>query len=527
MRALKNGLLLSAALLTGLSSAPGLSQAPAPAGAAQATRPIETCDTASIQALAPQDTTVSFAAREGGICRVMGHVTTQNPGPNKVLFTLGLPSNFAGRYVYLGVGGAAGSLPALRPELIAKGYAVSGSDGGTGSPNGSDFSFKSDPAKHEDFMGRGVHVVAKATQAITRAYYNQPKIYRYISGCSGGGQMGLTNALRFGSENFDGFIVGATPMPGRTSFGVNAYRLMQYLQTHPDAWVSPDLLKKADAAILAAYDATDGAVDGIIADQRNIKQFDTGILRQVGFTPAQIKMFDMIRNPQQLPGPGGTTRTQPGYPITDVEFWENYIFGTAPPPWPSTESMTAAQVGRLGAPFFHRMADTNVRAVYPGRDYTKMKFNDLANIAIAAQGAHPRIPDTEAAFNKFATSGAKLIFYHGVDDDAMSYFEMIGNHEELVRTHADAPNWLRLYTMPGLRHCRGGPGTSNSEEPLIEAVANWVEKGEAPQEVLAERVTSARGLERIFLLCPEPKRGFLKRPGLDVTKAENWECRVS
>jgi feruloyl esterase len=518
MRSIR-GLALLGTFLCGISGSSAFAQQ-------ELVNPAENCDTETLQKMAPADTTVAFAAREGDdLCRVVGYVTTQNPGPNKVLFTLGLPSRFTGRYVYVGVGGAAGNLPQLRPELLAKGYAVGGSDGGSGSKNWSDFSFRSDPGRQADFLGRGVHVVAKATQDITRAYYNRPKIFRYISGCSGGGQMGLTNALRFGAENFDGFVIGATPLIGKTVYGINAFRLAQHLQNHPEAWISPDQLKQVDAAILAAYDESDGAKDGIIADQRNIAKFDENILRQAGLTPAQIAMFNMIRTPQPLPRAGGGTMVQPGYPITDVEYWAKYFFGSSPPPWPNTQSNSASYVMMKGAPYFHVMADTNTRVLEPGTDYAKLKLERLARIANEMMGKHPYIPDSTAALNKFAGSGGRIIIYHGVDDEAMSYLENVKNHQELVKEHPDADKWLRLYVMPGLRHCRGGPGTSNSEEPLIEAVANWVEKGQAPQEVIARRETIAKGYERNFLLCPEPRRAFLKAPGADATKAENWECR--
>src|SRR5688572_24033186 len=82
-----------------------------PAGAA----PSEACDTQTVQALAPADTTVTSAVREyAGLCRVNGYVTTRDPGPNKVLFAMALPDAFNGRYVYLGVGGAAGALPVMQ-----------------------------------------------------------------------------------------------------------------------------------------------------------------------------------------------------------------------------------------------------------------------------------------------------------------------------------------------------------------------------------------------------------------------------
>ncbi|MEO6716329.1 MAG: tannase/feruloyl esterase family alpha/beta hydrolase [Novosphingobium sp.] len=87
------------------------------------TWPTENCDIASVQKMAPANTTIAFAYREGQqACRVDGWVTTQNPGPNRVLFGLTLPNNFNGRYLFQGVGGAAGQLPIPSRTLLAKGY---------------------------------------------------------------------------------------------------------------------------------------------------------------------------------------------------------------------------------------------------------------------------------------------------------------------------------------------------------------------------------------------------------------------
>jgi hypothetical protein len=111
--------------------------------------------------------------------------------------------------------------------------------------------------------------------------------------CRGGN---LTNGMRFGTQDFDGFIVGATPWGHASPYMANVSRIAQHLQTHPDAWISPDLMAGADKAILAAYDASDGAVDGIIADERNITNFDVHILQDAGFSAAQITTFDIIRS---------------------------------------------------------------------------------------------------------------------------------------------------------------------------------------------------------------------------------------
>lgn len=249
---------LLAASIVALSSAPALAA------------PSEGCNTEAVQALAPPGTMIAMAVREvfadrdevysdeNWGCRVSGWVTNQNPGPNRVMFNLTLPDNFNGRYLYLGIGGAAGKIPNMPQRLLARGFALAGSDGGTGAKSIADFSFMSDRARLTDFMWRGVQSSAEATQTIARAYYGRPKIWRYISGCSGGGQMALGNARRFGGQNFDGFLVGATPFQA-SLFHPNVFGIAAHMQNHPESWISPAMMRSAGAGILAAYDDLDGA----------------------------------------------------------------------------------------------------------------------------------------------------------------------------------------------------------------------------------------------------------------------------
>jgi feruloyl esterase len=487
--------------------------------------PSESCDTESVQAMAPPDTTIAAAVRDGGgLCRVYGHVTTRNPGPNQVLFVLGLPDKFNGRYVYLGVGGAAANLPALPPALLAKGYVLAGSNAGTGSTNTYDFSFKSDPAKYTDFLWRGVRTSATVTQQIVKAYYKRSDIHRYISGCSGGGQMGLGNALRFGGENFDGFIIGATVWPG-DPYQPNVFTIAQHVQKHPESWLSPELLQRADAAILAAYDGTDGAVDGIIHDARDITSFDLGILRKAGFTPAQIGTFNLITQSRKFSGHPNIhgDGVIPGFPPTQLANWSVFLLGTKPPPWPNSSDHSASELAALGAASIHTMTDTNTRAKYPGRDY--VSIDDPAELTRVAMSTG-EVPEDPKDFSKLDQSGAKMLFWHGVNDDSMSYFETLKGYEELRARFPGSANWLRAFTVPGLWHCRGGSGPTDIDETMIESMANWVEKGVAPESAVASRYSQAKGLERSFKLCAEPQRARLIKSGLDPLQAENWVCKL-
>ena len=503
--------------------------------------PSESCDTGSLQALAPADTTVSFAAREvGGGCRVHGHVTTTNPGPNRVLFVLMLPDDFNGRYLYLGVGGAAGALPYVPARLYRRGYAIAGSDGGTGARTGADFSFRGDPARSIDFAWRGVHVSARATQQILAAYYGRPPTGRYISGCSGGGQMSLANALRFGRRDFDGFIVGATPLPG-SSYLPNLFRIMRHIQTHPEGWIPPELARKAEDSILAAYDESDGARDGIIADARDIRSFDRGILRDAGFTPEQMETFDVIQASREASALGlPDNAQQPGFPVTSMAGWTRFPLGSSRPPWKNTRNTSPGELVAGGAAFFHVMVDTMVRAQEPETDYAQVSEPARLTALAQAQG------DFQGDFAELAGSGGKLIVYHGVNDEAMSYLETLKSYQWITARHPDHASWLRVFPVAGLMHCRGGIGPSDAPERLLEALAGWVEESRAPDRVVTRRVAApeswaeqgrpesfvrggsdgAADWEREFLLCAEPARVALRAPGLDPRQAGNWTCRT-
>lgn len=510
---------------TPVAMAEGAEGAPRDPSKGDPTAPSEHCTRAEVQRLAPANTTISVALREtSGICRVHGYVTTQNPGPNEVNFVLALPDRFNGRYVFLGVGGAAGNLPAIKPSLIAKGYAQAGTDAGTGSKSIADFSFKSNEARHVDFLWRGVQSSAVATQQITRGYYNRGKIGRFISGCSGGGQMGMSNAVRFGGENFDGFVSAATVWPG-AAFKANVYRIVAHMQNHPEAWLSPDLLRRAHAAIVARYDDTDGARDGIIHDARNIRDFDLGILREAGFTPAQIETFKMITSPIKITGPGiYEDGMQAGWPVNDLAGWIRYITGTIAPPWPSTKQYSTSALQAMGTPFYHVMADTNIRSQQPELDYWRIKSMKQL-VTMSTLGGTEQSTDT-MDLSKLAASGSKMIIWHGTADEANSYLDNLRGYDEVVAKTPSAKDWLRIFFVPGTQHCRGGNGPTDIEDPMIDAVANWVETGREPEAVLAARATPEKGIDRVFRLCPEPKRAVLKAQGIDPNKADNWECRL-
>jgi feruloyl esterase len=85
-----------------------------------------------------------------------------------------------------------------------------------------------------------------------------------------------------------------------------------------------------------------------------------------------------------------------------------------------------------------------------------------------------------------------------------------------ISTATDA---MRLYMVPGMTHCAGGDGTSNFE--MIPELENWVEKGQAPNRIIASHGNPARARP----LCPYPQVAVYKGSG-STDEAANFSCAL-
>jgi feruloyl esterase len=81
-------------------------------------------------------------------------------------------------------------------------------------------------------------------------------------------------------------------------------------------------------------------------------------------------------------------------------------------------------------------------------------------------------------------------------------------------------NWSRMFLVPGMYHCRGGEYALDTFD-LLTAAVNWVEKGTAPNFVVA---TGKAFPGRSRPLCAYPKYAHYKGQG-DREDARSFECR--
>ena len=110
---------------------------------------------------------------------------------------------------------------------------------------------------------------------------------------------------------------------------------------------------------------------------------------------------------------------------------------------------------------------------------------------------------------------------HGLADPIFSPHESIDYYRRLTAEHgASSSEFARLFLIPGMAHCQGGAATDAWDG--LQAMVDWVEKGEAPKQIIARGTTVFPGRSRP--LCPHPQYAHYKGTG-NIEEAANFECR--
>jgi feruloyl esterase len=123
-------------------------------------------------------------------------------------------------------------------------------------------------------------------------------------------------------------------------------------------------------------------------------------------------------------------------------------------------------------------------------------------------------PDLRA----FEAQGGKLLLYAGWRDSGITPENTVLYYESVVREMGPRQDdWMRLFLVPGMEHCRGGPGPNTFDS--ITALERWREQDAAPASMLAKNLESK--LERP--LCAYPQYAKYDGSG-DLADAKNWSC---
>lgn len=461
----------------------------------------------------------------GAFCRVVVEATPSADSLIKI--EVWMPAEgWNGRFRGQGNGGFAGEIDYHRLGLAVQAkYASAATDTGHAA-GGTDARWAlGHPEKVIDFGYRAIHEMTQIAKTVINAFYGSNAQHSYFDNCSNGGRQALMEAQRF-PQDYDGIISGA-PANYWTHLLTKALADSQATTLDPASYIPASKLPALAHAVNAACDAQDGVTDGVLNDPRQCK-FDPAALlckaddSNACFTAAQITTLKKLyEGPRDTKGALIFPGYLPGAEEGDGG-WGLWITGQAP-----GKSLLFA----FGTGYFSNM-------VYEKSDwdYKSTKVNDGLKVAEAktAKILNATNPDLSA----FKARGAKLILYHGWNDAAISALNTINYYNSVASKmgQTETQTFSRLYMVPGLQHCGGGPGANSfgqlgqgapdPQHNIELALEEWVEKGIAPSEIVATKYVDddpAKGVKFTRPLCSYLQVAKFKGTG-DPNDATNFAC---
>ncbi len=118
----------------------------------------------------------------------------------------------------------------------------------------------------------------------------------------------------------------------------------------------------------------------------------------------------------------------------------------------------------------------------------------------------------------------KLIVYHGWADFSPPPEPTLDYYKAMVETTFGgaieaARDQARLFMVPGMGHCRGGPGPNTWDK--LPALVDWVENGNPPNFLIATHSTDGV-VDNERPLCPYPEQAVYSGPSGGENDPANW-----
>lgn len=448
-------------------------------------------------------------------CRVEGvmHPRTGVGGQQYGIgFALALPpaQSWNGDFMMQGGGGGNGVINypvgasyAGKKPALDRGFAVASTDTGHKAKTGVfDFSFMRDQQAYLDFAFLANAEVAGVAKQIIARYYATPAGHSYFVGCSTGGREGMILSQRYPTV-FNGIVSGDPAMrTGLSNLAIAKWIPVAYNQAAPkDASGRPEVdkfLTDSDRklfmdALMKKCDAKDGVADGMIFDPLGC-DFDPAELNcRPGQTEGCLPAEKTAAIKKAFAGPKNAYGTQvyPGF------LYDSGIAASGPIPG---------------------LINPRTRGLFG--PYTTATAIDVDKEALHA--SDPIVEPASTNLSTFSGNGGKLIFFHGDSDPWFSPLDTLGYYKSLAAGNGgegEVAEWSRFFFVPGMSHCGGGPSLDHFD--MLSAVVNWVEKGVAPDSVIA---TGPAFPGRSRPLCAYPKHAQYTGHG-DSEDARNFTCQ--
>lgn len=448
-------------------------------------------------------------------CRVDGVINRRKGVDGEeygIGFALALPQPDAwnGDFMMQGGGGGNGfvayptgaSYAGDTPALL-RGFAVASTDTGHKAKTGPfDFTFMRDQQAYLDFAFLANAEVAGVAKKIIARYYAKSAAYSYFVGCSTGGREGMILSQRYPTV-FNGIVSGDPAMrTGRSNLAISQWIPVAYNQAAPkdaagkpqvDKFLTDEDRKLFMDSLMQKCDAKDGVADGMIFDPLGCDFDPAALACKPGQSAGCIAPEKVAAIKKAFAGPKNSYGT-PVYP--------GFLYD--------------AGIATKGAvPGLLALGPRGLFGPYPTA--TEMDVDQAA-----LHASDPLVEPASTNLSTFSLNGGKLIFFHGDSDPWFSALDTLDYYKSLAENNGGADKvaaWSRIFLVPGMAHCGGGPSLDHFD--MLTAVVNWVEKGAAPDSVLA---TGQAFPGRSRPLCAFPKHAQYTGSG-DTQDARNFRCR--
>ncbi|KAF8671801.1 tannase family [Rhizoctonia solani] len=409
--------------------------------------------------------------------------------------------------------------------LTKYGFAVASTNTGHNGTGGDGTFAISNPESQIDFGHRAVHLSTVFAKTVAKSYYGKSSKYNYWIGCSSGGKQGVKSAQMY-PEDFDGVVAGAPAQwwPHLNGFTVHA-NLLNANATTPGAVIPPSFFATLNKEIVDQCDKLDGVADGIITNPRSCKPD----LSRIACGSANLSPYLNETNCLSQSQLVTLKAIYTNWTSSDGEF----LFPTFEPGsefgWPGT--VNGIPFGPAPDFFSYQVLNKTSVQTLQINETELQRLTKIGDVTDPGQtnAINPNL-------GPFFKRGGKLMQYHGFADplipsgSSLWYYEHVRN---LFRNE-DLSDRYRLFMLPGLGHCFGGPGATSfggtgqrstsqggsgqslmftPQYDMILATMNWVEKGVAPKSLIGVKYNndnSAQGAAFTRLFCPYPQaRSYL------------------
>jgi feruloyl esterase len=462
-------------------------------------------------------------------------------------FSFGLflpdPKTYNDRILGVGNGGFAGGVNWLDMAAgLHYGFASWSTDTGHNSTSG-DLSWAlNNEERRQDWGHRAIHGSAVMARQVAEAYYKAEAKYAYFSGCSTGGRQALREVQLY-PETFDGVLAGA---PAWWTDRLQTWSLwvgLLNLPTNSSSRIPPEAFPVIAKEVMAQCDWQDGLKDGIISDSAGCRFVPEALLcssenevrnqsKAECLTPHQLDTLKQIYSDYRG---ADNAFIFPGLELGSEEQWA-FLMGSDKP---STYGSEFVQDFVLDDTTWDPV--TSYNSTIPFTASAKRPGNASA---------------TDFDLSPFHARGGKIIHHHGSADGLIPTGSSVYFHSQVQQTlqphGVDLDDFYRFFVVPGMQHCAGTPadvaapwyfagpnqaanlgtsaysvpGYSDAAHDELLALMEWVEKGTAPETLIATEWKDQdvkNGVLRQRPLCKWPEQArFLNEGSPD--DAKNWKC---